>query len=332
MKAYELHPGGIEGIALVERPSPQLGDGDVKVRVRAASLNYRDLLIVNSAANPATRRVPVSDGAGEVIAVGSAVRGLAAGDRVMASFFPGWRDGPRTPTTDMRALGGDLDGMLAEEVVLPASAWVPVPPHLGFEEAATLPCAGVTAYNALFTVATTRPGDVVLVEGTGGVSVFALQLARAAGARVIATSKSAAKRDRVTALGASEVIDYTADPAWGQAVYAAAGHGVDLAVEVGGPGSFDQALAATRFGGTVALIGVLTGFRGDVDLASVFRRGIHVAGVYVATTSQLAALGRAMAAWNLHPVIDRRFAFDEARAAYRYLASGAHVGKVVVTI
>jgi len=300
--------------------------------VRATSLNYRDLMFVKNAGKLTAPRIPVSDGAGEVIAVGAGVTGFAVGDRVMASFFPGFRELERGPRTDMRALGGELDGMLAEEVVLPAEAWVKLAPHLSFAEAATLPCAGVTAYNALFTVTTTRPGDTVLVQGTGGVSTFALQLARAAGARVIATSKSAAKADRARSLGASDVIDYAANPAWGQAVFAAAGHGVDVTVEVGGPSTFDQALAATRAGGTISLIGMLTGFRGDVDLAGVLRRNIRVAGIYVGGIPQLAAVNRAVAAWQLHPVIDRSFAFGEAAQAYRHLASGAHFGKVVIEI
>lgn len=331
MKAYEIQPGTNSPV-LVDRASPSVGPGDVKVRVRAASLNYRDLMFANNAAKLAAPRIPTSDGAGEVIAIGAGVGGFAVGDRVMASFFPGFREVERGPHTDMRALGGERDGMLAEEVVLPAEAWVKIAPHLSFAEAATLPCAGLTAYNALFTVTTTRPGDTVLIEGTGGVAIFALQLARAAGARVIATSKSAAKADRARALGASDVIDYVADPAWGKAVYDAAGHGVDVTVEVGGPSTFDQALIATRAGGTISLIGVLTGFRGDVDLAGIFRRNLRVAGIYVGSIPQLAALNRAVAAWNIHPVIDRSFAFGEAPQAYRHLASGAHFGKVVIEI
>lgn len=333
MKAYVLEPRGeLDGLTLVDRPRPAVGDNDVKVRVRAVSLNFRDLLVAGNAPNLPAPRIPVSDGAGEVIAVGEAVRNVAVGDRVMASFFPGWRGGPRTPATDLRALGGDLDGMLAEEVVLPAEAWVAIAPHLSFEEAATLPCAGVTAYNAVFDATAIRPGDTVLVEGSGGVSMFALQLARAAGARVLATSKTAAKRDRLEALGASAVIDYASDRAWGKAAYHAAGHGVDLTVEVGGPGTFNQAVEATRIGGSISLIGVLTGMRGDIDLAAVFLRELRVAGIYVGSTSQLTALNRALATWKIHPVIDRTFAFGDAKQAFRHLASGNHVGKVVITV
>lgn len=339
MKAYELIPGsGLAGLHMVERASAPLGPGDVRVRIRAVSLNYRDLLLARTGqrglgGDGAGRSViPVSDGAGEVIAIGAEVRDLAIGDRVAASFFPGWRDGARTPATDLRVLGGDLDGVLAEEVVLPAPAWVRVSPHLSFEEAATLPCAGVTAYTAVFGGVTPPPGGCIVVQGTGGVSVLALQLARAAGLTVIATSKSAAKAERMRELGAARVIDYAADPSWGAAAYAAAGGGADLIVEVGGPGTFEQSVAAARIDGAIALVGVLTGERGDIDLSPMRRKQLHVFGVAVGPARTLAALDRALARWAIRPVIDRVFAFDDAAQAFHYLASGNHVGKIVVQI
>jgi NADPH:quinone reductase-like Zn-dependent oxidoreductase len=339
MKAYELTPGGgLASLVMVERPSPALGPLDVRVRIRAASLNYRVLLVAGiktmGPAGPAAARriIPLSDAAGEVVAAGAEVRQLAVGDRVAASFFPGWRGGARTRHTDLRALGGELDGVLAEEVVLPEAAWVKLQPHLTFEEAATLPCAGVTAYTTLFEAAPLAPGGSVLVQGTGGVAMLALQLARAAGASVIATSSSAAKAERARALGAQAVIDYAADPAWGQTAYQASDGGVDIVVETGGPASFAQSVAATRIGGAIGIIGVITGERGDIDLGPMRRKSIHVFGVTVGSAATLAAVDRAIAAWAIRPIIDRVFAFDQARAAFAYLASGAQLGKVVIRV
>jgi NADPH:quinone reductase-like Zn-dependent oxidoreductase len=223
--------------------------------------------------------------------------------------------------------------MLAEQVVLPESAWVRMPPRLSFEAAATLPCAGVTAYHALFEAAQLRPGDVVLLQGTGGVSVFALQLAKAAGARVIVTSSSAAKRDRALLLGADHVIDYKADTAWGESARAwTGGRGVDVVVEVGGPGTFDQSVAALRYRGTMSLLGVLTGVRGEVNTYGVFHKLLRIAGIYVGSVAMFEGLVRALEAGRIDPIIDRAFGFDEARDAYAYLASGAHFGKVVIRV
>lgn len=337
MKAYELHPrDGFASLVRVERPSPPLGPTDVRVRVRATSLNFRDLSVArNAARRPADARptIPVSDGAGEVIEVGAGVTRWRVGDRVAASFFPTWHDGELDDRHHAAALGGAADGMLAEEVVLDAGAWVRIPDGWSFEEAATLPCAGVTAWHALFEAASTRPGDTVLVQGTGGVSMFALQLARAAGAQVIATSSSERKRALARELGAAHVLDYTADPTWGAAARAlTGGRGVDVVVEVGGPGTFDQSALALRYGGTMSLLGVLTGTQGAVDTYRLFQRHLKVAGVYVGSVAMFERLVRAVETTGLRPVIDRRFAFDDARAAYEHLASASHVGKVVVAV
>lgn len=335
MKAYELQPKeGLDSLTLVERAAPALGPTDVRVRVRAVSLNYRDLIIART---PAARLRPIvatSDGAGEVVEVGHAVTRWKPGDRVVASFFPTWHGGDLEEAHHSRSLGGgDNDGMLAEEVVLPETAWLRVPEHLSFEAAATLPVAGVTAYSALFTAARLRPGDTVLVQGTGGVSIFALQLAKTAGARVVLTSQSAEKRARALRSGADHVIDYKQNPAWGEAARAwTGGRGVDIVVEVGGPGTFDQSVAALRFGGTMSILGVLTGRRGDIDTNSIFRKTLRVAGVYVGSTETFEALNRALAASAIQPVVDRVFAFDQARAAYDYLESGKHFGKIVIRV
>lgn len=334
MKAYELHPKeSLDALTLVERKSPDVGPGQVRVRVRAVSLNYRDLVIARNAKNRKAPIVPTSDGAGEVVAVGGEGSRLKVGDRVAANFFPTWQDGELSDDHHKKALGGGQDGMLAEEVVLPESAWVKIPEHYTFEEAATLPCAGVTAYNALFEAARLRAGDTVLVQGTGGVSIFALQLAKAAGARVVLTSSSADKRERAKGLGADHLIDYKQTPTWGEAARAfTGGRGVDIAVEVGGAGTFDQSAAALRYGGTMSLIGVLTGTKGDVNTYALIHKRLHVAGVYVGSVAAFEALNRALTAGRIKPIIDKVFGFDEARAAYEHLASGAHFGKVVIHI
>jgi NADPH:quinone reductase-like Zn-dependent oxidoreductase len=334
MRAYELQPhDGFDALTLVEREPSPLGPTDVRVRVRAVSLNYRDLTIVRGAKKRKAPVVPVSDGAGEVIEVGVAVTRHKVGDRVAASFFPNWLDGAMSEHAHAGALGGGGDGMLAEQVVLPETAWVRVPARLSFEAAATLPCAGVTAYHALFVAAQLRAGDTVLLQGTGGVSIFGLQLARAAGAQVIITSSSAAKRERALGMGADHVIDYKAVAAWGEAARAfTGGRGVDIVVEVGGPGTFDQSVAALRYGGTMSLLGVLTGVKGEVNTYGIFHKGLRVAGVYVGSVAMFEGLIRALEARQIEPVIDRAFGFGEARDAYAYLASGQHFGKVVIRV
>ena len=334
MRAYELRPRpDFESLTLVERPSPPLGPSDVRVRVRAVSLNYRDLSVARNAVKRSAPVIPLSDGSGEVIEVGPAVRRWKVGDRVIASFFPTWLSGSLSDFHHANALGGGRDGMLAEEVVLPETAWVRLPDGLGFEEGSTLPCAGLTAWNALFEAAALKPGETVLVQGTGGVSVFALQLAKSAGARVIVTSSSEEKRRRAKELGADHVIDYKADPTWGKAAKAWTGdRGVDLVVEVGGPGTFDQSTAALRYGGTMSILGVLTGTSGPVNTYAIFHHALHVAGVYVGSVEMLERFVSALGVTKIRPVIDRVFAFEDVPAAYRHLASGAHFGKVVVRL
>lgn len=334
MRAYELVAReGFDSLTITERPSPALAPGEVRVRVRAVSLNYRDLGVARRAASRKAPIIPASDGAGEVVELGAGVTSLALGDRVAASFFPTWQAGSLSDFHHARALGGGQDGMLAEEVVLPAESWVKLPSHFSYEQGATLPCAGVTAWHALFEATHLSPGDVVLVQGTGGVSMFGLQLAKAAGAKVIATSSSAAKRQRLTALGADHVIDYVANPTWGEAARAwTGGRGVDAVLEVGGPGTFDQSVAALRYGGTMSLLGVLTGTKGEVNTYGIFAKTLRVAGIYVGSVEMFQRLVRALEAHRLEPLIDRTFAFAEARAAYEHLASGAHFGKVVISI
>jgi NADPH:quinone reductase-like Zn-dependent oxidoreductase len=332
MRIYELTANeGFNALSLTTRPSPEPGPGMIKVKVHATSLNYRDLIVARGAKSRRAPIVPVSDGAGEIVALGEGVTGFGLGDRVAACFFPTWHDRELSDLHHSKALGGGQDGMLAEEVVLPSSAWVRLPEHLSYEQGATLPCAGVTAWHALFEATRLRPGDTLLVQGTGGVSIFALQLGKAAGARVIVTSSSAAKRERAKALGADHVLDYVADPKWGDAARSwTDGRGVDLVVDVGGPGTFDQSVAALRYGGTMSMLGVLTGTKGEINTYGVFHKTLHVAGIYVGSVAMFHRLTSALAANRIEPIIDRTFGFDEARAAYEYLASGSHFGKVVI--
>jgi NADPH:quinone reductase-like Zn-dependent oxidoreductase len=336
MKSYVLKTSGAQApLSLEERAAQALGPRDIRVRVRAASLNYRDLLIARRAAagELAAPVVPLSDGCGEVIEVGAETRRFAVGDRVAANFFPDWVDGPLSDAHHAGALGGGADGMLREEVVLHENAWVRIPAHLSYEEGATLPCAAVTAWHALFEAARLRAGETVLVQGTGGVALFALQLARAAGARVLLTSGGDGKRERALALGAEHVIDYRADAEWGAtARRLAGGDGVDVALEIGGPATFDQSVAALRYGGRMGLIGVLTGFAGSVNTYAVFHKTVRVDGIYVGSRRMFEALNRALSASRIHPVIDRVFDWQDAQQAYDHLAGASHFGKVVIRV
>jgi NADPH:quinone reductase-like Zn-dependent oxidoreductase len=335
MKIWQLTAKpGFDALVLTEQPAPALGARDVRIRVRAMSLNYRDLLLAKGAEHGVSApRVPGSDGAGEVIEVGNEVTRFQVGDHVMANFFPHWLDGELSDAHHASALGGyGADGMLREEVVLPEHSWVRMPTSYSFEEAASLPCAGLTAWQALFEVTSLKPGETVLLQGSGGVSVFALQLARAVGARVWITSSSAEKVARLRALGAEEVIDYRAEPKWGERAKAlSGGRGVDLVVDVGGQATFDQSAAALRYGGRMSMLGVLTGARGEVNLHAVFHRRQTVHGVYVGSVSMFERFVAALASTSVRPVIDRVFAFKDARLAYEHLASAQHLGKVVVS-
>jgi NADPH:quinone reductase-like Zn-dependent oxidoreductase len=321
---------GFPGLRLVPRAPASVGPGEVKVRVRAVSLNFRDLSV---ARRRAKSLVVASDGAGEVIEIGAGVTRWKVGDAVMGSFFPHWVDGELSDRDHQTALGGGGDGMLAEEVVLPEHSWVRAPRGWSHVEAATLPCAGLTAWQALFEVATTRPGDTVLVQGSGGVSVFALQLAKKAGARVIATTSRADKAERLRSLGADEIIDYKQEAKWGKRAYAlTGGRGVDVVVEVGGPGTFDESVAALRYGGTMSVLGVLSGVRGDVNLYGLFHKRLVVRGVYVGSVRMFERFVAALEATAIRPVVDRVFPFEQAARANEHLASQEHFGKVVIEV
>jgi len=325
---------GLDSLKIVERDEPEPGPGQVRVRVRACSLNYRDLLMVTGRYNPRQPLplVPLSDGAGEVDAVGDGVTGVAVGDRVAAVFHQAWPGGPPTREKISRPLGGPLDGMLREAVVLPAEGVVPIPDHLELEEAATLPCAAVTAWAAL-EQGGVRAGDTVLVQGTGGVSVFALQLAKARGARIIATSSSDEKLERVRQLGADETINYRSDEAWGKtAKKLAGGDGVDTVVEVGGAGTLAQSLRAIRPGGTIAMIGILSGNETTTLLTPILMQQIRVQGILVGSRDDFLAMNRAIAQHQLRPVVDQTFPFDAAPDALRLMERGGHFGKIALRV
>lgn len=336
MKVMRIHQvGGVEGLRIEEQATPAPGPGQVLVRVKAASLNYRDLLVIKGlySRNLPLPLVPLSDGAGEVAAVGAGVSRFKTGDRVAAAFMQTWVAGRPTELAAKSALGGAIDGMLAEYVVLHEDGLVPVPTHLTMEEAATLPCAGVTAWHALFGEAPLATGESVLVQGTGGVSLFALQFARLAGARVIATSSSDAKLQRALALGASDGINYKTTPDWDKRVRElTGGEGVDHVVEVGGAGTLAKSLRSIRMGGQVSLIGVLSGGSGEVAFFPVLMKNIRVQGIYVGSRAMFEAMNRAIALHQLRPVVDRVFSFEETADAYRYMESAAHFGKIVICI
>jgi NADPH:quinone reductase-like Zn-dependent oxidoreductase len=336
MKAYELQSkSGLDSLTRTERQDPRPGPGQILMRMRAWSLNFRDLSVARGAyGGPAAKGlIPLSDGVGEVIEIGAGVTRVKPGERVAGIFMQGFIAGGITAHALGTALGGAIDGMLAEHVVLSEQGVVPVPAHLTDEEGATLPCAAVTAWNALVREARIKAGDTVVLLGTGGVSLFALQFAKLHGARVILTSSSDEKLDIARRLGADETVNYKARPDWDKAVGELTdGRGADVVVEVGGVGTLDRSVAAVRVGGTVCMIGVLTGTAGTVSTAAILRRHVRVQGIYVGSREMFEEMNRAIASHALRPWIGKSFEFEQARAAYDFLASAAHTGKVTVRI
>lgn len=334
MKCYVIpEPRGIDSLTLVERPDPVPGPRQVLVRVRATSLNYRDLLTIEAKyarSAPKADLIPLSDGAGEVVSIGPHVTRVKVGDRVAGCFMQRWFGGAMGDGAMASAMGGAIDGMLTELAVLDEEGVVKLPDHLGFEEGATLPCAAVTAWHALVEIGKIKAGDVVQIQGSGGVSVFALQFARMFGARVIGTSSSAAKAERLKQMGAQAVIDYKAMPDWNEETLKLTGNrGADITVEVGGAGTLPRSFLATRVGGTIAVIGLLSGMA-TLDPMPILRRSLKVQGLYVGSTQMFEAMNRAIEAGGLKPVIDKVFPFAEAKDAYRHLKGQSHFGKIVI--
>jgi NADPH:quinone reductase-like Zn-dependent oxidoreductase len=336
MKVYEIRDSfGIDNLKLSDRPDPTPGQGQIVVRVKAVSLNYRDFMTVKHGGTLGTKlpRIPCSDGAGEVTKVGPGVTRVKVGDRVAGIFFQNWLAGDIKAHHFTSALGGAIDGTLAEQVLLNEDGAVVLPDYMTYEDAATLPCAAVTAWQDLFPKGNLKAGDTVLVQGTGGVSIFTLQFAVMAGARVIITSSSDEKLARAKQLGAWATINYKTTPEWDKAVLRLTdGVGVDHVSEVGGAGTLERSLRATRVGGTVGLIGILSGFGGQIDPMPVLMKGIRLQGVYVGSREMFEDMNRAMAIHKTKPVIDRVFPFSQARDALKLMESAAHFGKIVIAV
>ena len=337
MRAMVLErAGGLDCLAVAERPMPVPGPGQVLVRMQAAALNYRDLLVIEGGYGSHQKSadlIPLGDGAGEVTACGARVTRFAVGDRVVTHPIPAWVSGPLTMEKLATNLGAKIDGVLCEYRAFDQGWLVRAPATLSEVEAAALPIAGLTAWSAVVTVGRTRPGEVVLVQGTGGVSIFALQFAKQAGAEVIVTSSSDAKLERARALGADHAINYASDPDWGRTARALSGGlGVDNVIEVGGAGTLAQSLRAVRPDGMISLIGVLSGAKHALAIPLVVMRNVRIQGVAAGSRETMEAMVRAVEYTGLRPVIDRVFAFEETREALAYLASGRHFGKVCIAL
>jgi NADPH:quinone reductase-like Zn-dependent oxidoreductase len=335
MRSYRVNSfGDFGGILMQDDPEPQVGPHDVLIRIAANSLNYRDIAIVLGTYGgplPAPGFVPLSDGAGHIVAVGARVRGFAPGDRVAGIFRQNWLGG-RMPIRALDSdLGGSRDGTLTELIALHEESIVKIPTHLSYQEAATLPCAGVTAWHALHAGEPLAPGQTVLVLGSGGVSVFALQFAKHIGARVIAISSSAPKLERLISLGADDGINYSLMPNWDAEVLRLTdGAGVDRVVEIGGPGTLARSMRSTAVNGRVVVIGVLAG-QTDIDPSPILGRRLTIQAISTGSREMFEHMNRALARWRLQPVIDRVFPFEGARDAYQYLGEARHFGKVVIT-
>ena len=326
-------PGGIDQLSLSEIAPRAPGFGEIQVEIRATSLNFHDYAVVTGLIPVDDGRIPMSDGAGVVTAVGDGVTAYSVGDKVLSYFFPNWTGG-RPTLPDLIGVPGDhIDGFAAQTVTMPATAFSRMPTNMDFDAASTLSCAGLTAWRALVVETSLKPGDWVLVQGSGGVSVVALQMARMMGCRVIATSSSDAKLERLGALGAEHLINYKTHANWGeQAFELAGGAGVDLVVEVGGPGNLPQSINALAIDGCISLIGVLTGWAGEVPTAALMTKNGRISGITVGSQADQANMIAAVEAHNLQPVIDKTFSFAELGEAFRYQESQQHFGKICVSL
>jgi NADPH:quinone reductase-like Zn-dependent oxidoreductase len=333
MRVCQFSAFGIDSLEFVERPAPQPGPGEILIQVRAISFNYRDLLLIKGLYNPklSLPRIPCSDGAGQVLAIGTGVTAFKVGDRVAGIFMQNWLDGPLTAAKAKGALGGDIDGVLAEQIVLNENGAVLIPDHLSYEEAATLPCAAVTAWNAL-AAGNLHPGANVLIQGTGGVAIFALQLARLHGARVLGISGSNEKLQRAYALGLDVGLNYREHPDWDQwAREETGGEGVDLVVEVGGVGTLPRSLRALRIGGVIAQVGVLSNSPDPLPIASILHKQARIQGIYVGSRKDFQDLNKAIALGMLRPV-GENFHWSHARTALLRMEEASHFGKLVLSI
>lgn len=327
-------PSTLDALQWVDVPdAPSPGPSEITVALKASSLNYHDYAVVIGMLPSQQGRIPMSDGAGEVTAVGEGVTAFKPGDSALSLFFPGWLDGAPPTSAFTRVPGDGIDGYARQHVTAPAHWFTRVPIGYSHAEAATLTCAGLTAWRALFVDNAIKPGDTVLVQGTGGVSIFALQFAKAAGARVIATSSSGEKLERLRDLGADHLINYREETAWGaKALALTEGRGVDCVVEIGGAGTLDQSMLATRVGGHIALIGVLAGFAGPVQTGLLMAKNLRVQGLTVGSRAQQLAMIEGIEANGIKPVISDTFPLERLADAFRHQASGKHFGKIAVEI
>jgi len=322
-------PGGLQNIVIEDRDRPTPGPGEILVRVRASSLNFHDFAVVAGMIRVPDGRIPMSDGAGEVVEVGAGTKLFKVGDQVLSTFFPAWSGGgPMLPRL-LGAVARHAEGFAAEYVAMPETAFTRMPKGWSFAQAATLPCAALTAWRALVVEAGIKPGDIVLTQGTGGVSIFALQLAKAAGATVIATSSSPEKLAKLKDLGADHLINYKEEPNWGAAAMAlTGGRGVDAVVEIGGPGTMGQSIQACRIGGHISLIGVLTGVSGEIPTALVMSKNVCIQGITVGSRQEQEEMIAAIEANGIVPVIDSTFPLDQIAAAFAHQMSQKHFGKI----
>ena len=323
--------GGLEDLKIEERDEPSPGPGEVLVRWRATSLNYHDYLIALGGLPVPAGRIPMSDGAGEVVALGEGVTAWQTGDRVYSLFFPNWLSGPPTAGKTAAVSGETVDGFACEFSCVSAESLTRMPAGYTFQEAATLPCAALTAWRALVVEGGLKAGDQVLVEGCGGVSIFGLQLAKAAGARVFATSSSDERLARLESMGADGVVNYKTDENWGKTVAGMSGGGVDHVLDVGGDATLAQSMEAVRIGGNISLIGILGGFTANINLPVAFFKHVSLHGIAVGSREMQEAMNDAIDVAGLKPVIDREYPLDELADAFSYQGSGAHFGKIVVT-
>ncbi|MGB3624439.1 MAG: NAD(P)-dependent alcohol dehydrogenase [Henriciella sp.] len=326
-------PGGLENLKIEERPDPKPGAGEILVRVRASSLNYHDFVVVMGGIPTPDGRIPMSDGAGDVVAVGEGVTRFKEGDKVLSTFFPNWHSGPIGAAGFASVPGDGDDGFGAELVAASQEAFTRMPEGYSYAEAATLTCAALTAWRGMFVEGSVKPGDWVLTQGTGGVSIFALQFAKAAGARVIATSSSNEKLDKLKELGADHVINYKDTPEWGKKAFElTGGRGVDEVVEIGGPETMAQSIAACRVGGHISLIGVLTGVSGEVPTAAFFSKNLTMSGITVGSRAHQEDMIAAIEANGIKPIISDHFPLDKIAEAFGHQASQKHFGKIVLDI
>ncbi len=324
-------PGGIENLAIIEKKDPIPEAGEIIVRWHATSLNYHDYLVAVGGIPVPDGRIPMSDGAGEIIAIGDGVDEWKIGDKVMSMFFPNWIEGKPTLKKTMFIMGETLDGCIAEQSCLPATAVTRIPDGYSYAEAATLPCAAVTAWRGLMVEGNFEAGDKVLIEGTGGMSIFALQLAKAAGAKIFATTSSPEKAERLKAMGVEEVVNYKEDERWGKTIFKLAGGGVDHVLDVGGGSTMRNSIEASAIGGHIASIGILSGGRkGEITFPKLFFKHLRMTGLAVGSREMQNKMVDAININGLKPIIDKRFGFDELGAAFQYQASGKHFGKIVL--